>query len=160
MAALYSPRSGQDPSLPPLESRLWWLQLSPDATEVVAAGRLIGLGADATAEGDDEILPTVGTTRDGLPMLAYVVSIRSPPTFELRTAPMSAEGTSQGGTLRVQPSSIRRLANVGVLAVPAFSPDGQWIYAVVRDRPDGETRIKRFAAAPGDPHRSLACRGM
>jgi hypothetical protein len=42
-----------------LDSRLWWLQLSPDATEIVAAGRLIEPDESASGGEGDECHPNV-----------------------------------------------------------------------------------------------------
>jgi hypothetical protein len=144
-------RTRKGVSGPPLGSQLWWLQLSPDATAIVAAGRLIVPEEDEHAPADAECWPVVATTRDGVPMLAYLVANGGRFPFELRTAPITLEGGPAVGVPRVRAGAIRRLADVGVLTAPAFSPDARWVYAAVRDGRSGEVRVSRFAALSDDP---------
>jgi hypothetical protein len=150
------------------DSRLWWLQLSPDATEIVAAGRLIEPDGDADASASasvsvsaaagDECHPSVGISAAGVPMLAYLVEIGSPGLGErqLRTAPIVLEGDPEGGVPRVRAGTARRVARASVLATPAFSPDGRWIYAAVRDQASGEAHVARFAVPSPEPRGALA----
>jgi hypothetical protein len=83
-----------------------------------------------------------------MPMLAYVVRPGDRKPLELRTAPISVEGGSEGGIPLIRPGSARRLTTVNFLTALAFSPDGRWIYAAVRSRADGEVTVARFAVPP------------
>jgi hypothetical protein len=123
--------------------QLWWLQLGPDGTAIVAAGRLLQPdGDDAPARRVVERLPSVGTARDGTPLLAYLTRARGQDAQELWVAPIMIDATS--GAPRVLAAGRRKLAEGCEAAAPAFSADGRWVYAARRHVGSG-TRLERFA---------------
>jgi hypothetical protein len=134
----------------PTWSQLWWLRLSPAGTEIVASGRLIEPRAGEPEA--DEYAPSVGTTSEGVTMLAYLSGPRGIGPAEVRVAPIALAGTSPDGVPRVRAGEARRLAAVDTLAAPAFSSDGRWIYAAVRPQENGGVTLKRIAVAPDNSH--------
>jgi hypothetical protein len=131
---------------------LWWLQLDPDGTEIVAAGRAIARDDDGSAaDRDVERLPAVGATRDGRMLLAYLARRRGRKTWELWVTPIAADGADRA-PWALSPG--RKLVEECLAMAPAFSPDGRWVYAALPDERDG-VRMERFEIAlpAGDPPR-------
>jgi len=81
-------------------------------------------------------------------MLAYLVVSKMKAAVELRTAEIDL---SAGVAPRIRPVAKYRLASEGTLTAPAFSPDGRWVYAPVRDEAGGATHPGRFATVPDVP---------
>jgi hypothetical protein len=143
------------------------LQLSGDASAVVAAGRLTVPSREraSSADPDSEVqehLPCVGVTRDGVAMLAYLVGPVADGGYELWTVPVAVEEESEGraarDVLRVDASAARCLCTSTVLAPPAFSPDARWLYAAIRSAGSGEVVMARFPVTLEDAHGTLTVR--
>ena len=136
------PREAGDARQSPPGQQLWWLELDPGVTSVVAAGRLIvpdGHGSAVARR--EERLPAVGRAGDGVPLLAYLARSPEDTTWELWVAPIVP--AAAGGAPRVLASSGRRLAEGCAAMAPTFSPDGRWIFAASHDVRSG-LRMRRF----------------
>jgi hypothetical protein len=166
LVAVVMVRDPSDLTLRRFSTQIWWLELSGDASAVVAAGRVpVPTGEAATvAEPESDVqehFPCVGTTRDGTTMLAYLSGTGQYARYELWIAPIAVEieGEGQGApgreVLRIRSSAARCLHKSGVLAPPAFSPDGRWLYAAIRPAASDEIIMARFAVMPGDGHSIL-----
>jgi hypothetical protein len=136
--------------------------LSESGTVVVAAGRLLVSSSDAAGVDvtwSEERCPSVGMSHDGVLMLAYIAIPMGQRPGGLWLAPITVESRAGNPFPRVEASAARLLTPTSVAAPPAFSADGRWIYAAVRETPDGEVRLKQFAIAPprvpDDSRRSL-----
>lgn len=127
--------------------QLWWLQLSPDGTSIVAAGRLLRPdGDDAPSQTIEERLPSVGTARDGTALFAYLTRASGESTWALWVATLMADATS--GAPRVPTTGgMRKVAEGCEAVVPVFSADGRWVYATRRNA-RSESLLERFAVAP------------
>ena len=147
-------REAGDASQSPPGQQLWWLELDPDVTAVVAAGRLIvpdGQGSAVARR--EERLPAVGRAGDGAPLLAYLARSPEDATWELWVAPIVP--AAAGGAPRVLASSGRRLAEGCTAVAPTFSPDGRWIFAASHDARSG-LRMRRFEVTAVSPRRPPA----
>jgi hypothetical protein len=133
----------QDLSQTVRTERLWWLKLSPDGGAIVAAERaVVPPDDDQDQAPTDERLPSVGTARDGTPLLAYVARGQGERDWTLWVMPV-APATS-GRCPQVLVSARRMLATGCALAVtPAFSSDGRWVFAARWH--GGSFRVERFA---------------
>jgi hypothetical protein len=124
--------------------------LSPDSEAIVAAGRLIVPAQEEPAEARaEERWPSVGMTRNGVPMLAYLVRPAGLEPWELWLAPIEVGDEAAGRPPRVRATAARRLVASCALAAPAFSPDGRWVYAMVRVEGSDKIHLARFAVATG-----------
>jgi hypothetical protein len=133
---------------------LWWLDLGPEGTEVVAAGLLISPDpTESPARRDEERHPVVGTSHDGMAMLAYLALEAGCATWDLWLAPIARSGMGQ--VLTIPASACRKLAGGCKPVAPAFSADGRWVYAV-RHAPGRGPRLERFPVAPEDDPPRLA----
>ncbi len=109
-------------------SQLWWLQLSPECDAIVGAERAIGPEALGSSQVPlQELLPSVGITSDGTPVLAYLAENQYHAPLELRVSPIAPAASDRGP--RVLRSEGRKLAEGCASVLPAFSADGRWIYA-------------------------------
>ena len=148
-------RDTEDARQSPPSQQLWWLELDPDVSSVVAAGRLIVPGGQGSAVARrEELLPAVGRADDGAPLLAYLARSPEDATWELWVAPIVP--AAAGGAPRVLASSGQRLAEGCAAVAPTFSPDGRWIFAASHDARSG-LRMRRFevtAACAGDRRHS------
>ncbi len=147
------PREAGDVSQSPPGQQLWWLELDPGVTSVVAAGRLIvpdGHGSAVARR--EERLPVVGRAGDGAPLLAYLARSPEDFTWELWVAPIVP---AAGGAPRVLASNGRRLAEGCAAVAPTFSPDGRWIFAASHDAQSG-LRMRRFEVTAVSPRRPPA----
>lgn len=137
------PRSSQSGPTPGFQ--LWWLELSADGGSIVGAEQVIvpeGLGP--TSPRDEERLPNVGLSRDGTPLLAYLARDRGQANWELWLMPIAPAQTGRGP--RVLTAAGRKLAEGCAPVLPAFSADGQWIYA--GRSVGGNLRLERLAIDP------------
>jgi len=136
------------------ELHLWWLQLSPDGEAIVAAGSMIALEESGAEKfWDDFHTPAVGTTPDGLPLLAYLARVRNRASWDLWVAPIVEGGVP--GVPVLQLSAGRKLAEKCVVLEPVFSANGRWIHAAIWEGTSGEFRVKRLAV-PRFEHRKAA----
>jgi hypothetical protein len=119
--------------------RLCWVRPDSDVRRIMEIRRaIIPVGVSPDVE---ERLPSVGRAADGTLVLAYLVRPLSRPRWELRVAPIAVEPSDESP--RVLTSETRRLAEECEAVVPAFSPDGRWIFAALLDTPP-QVRIQRF----------------
>jgi hypothetical protein len=131
--------------------RLWWLRLSENGMSVVEAEPLIlpaRASPDASPARGEERCPCVGMTREGLLMLAYMVIREAQKPGELWVAPVAFESRHDDRVPRVYAATARLVASACVPAAPAFSSDGRWIYTAIREGPNAEVQIRRFAVPP------------
>jgi hypothetical protein len=133
----------QDPSQTVRSVRLWWLKLSPDGGAIVAAERAVVPSKDDLDQApSEERLPSVGTARDGTPLLAYLTQGRGEQGWTLRVMPVAPAASGRGPQVLV--SAGRMLATgCGLAVTPAFSSDGRWVFASRWD--GGKQRVQRFA---------------
>jgi hypothetical protein len=136
--------------------QLWWLDLGPDGTGIVAAGRLIAPDrTEALARRADERHPVVGTTQDGTTMLAYLARQQGGATWELWLTPIARSALATGRLAPIPAG--RKLAGGYEPIPPAFSGDGRWIY-VVRHCPGSGGRLERVPVARRDEPLTVAAR--
>jgi hypothetical protein len=137
--------------------RIWWLQLDPGGTSIVAAGRLLEPGSSNTAV--SERLPNLVSVRGEL-ALAYLAQRSGESGCQLRVAPIHFDPDS--GFLQAHDADSRPLAEDCPPTSPVTSPDGRWITIVRTDSPRLRTeRIAIPAGAESDltsSNRPLACR--
>lgn len=138
---------GNDEVLRP--SRLWWLQLDKDGTAVVDAGPM---RADAEDPGspDEERFPNLASGPGGKLYLAYHRQRTRRDAWELRLAPVEL-GLKDGiPTYREEDS--RKLSDSYAASVMPFSPDGAYLYGVVRGKPlSSPPQVVRFPTElPGE----------
>jgi hypothetical protein len=107
-------------------SQLWWLQLSPDGDAIIGAERAIVPEAPSDVP-PQELLPSVGMTRDGTPVLAYMAESLHQGPLELWVRPIAPAAPGRGP--RVLGSTGRKLAEGCAPVKPAFSADGRSVYA-------------------------------
>jgi len=126
---------------PKMCSRLGWLQLNPEGTEIVRAGRLLGR-EDATPAGvgprPEETLPTVYTAADGAGFtLAYLTRVQGTSGWGLHVAPLEID--SETGTPIVDELRSRTIAENRSHVIPIFSTDGRTLYSVLNSDPKPES---------------------
>jgi probable HAF family extracellular repeat protein len=91
------------------KSRLWWLQVSADADAIVGAERSIVAGTPGQSQvPQQEFLPSVGTTKGGTPLLAYMAMNRYLGPLELWVSPIVPAAPDRGP--RVLRAAGRKLA--------------------------------------------------
>jgi hypothetical protein len=131
---------------------IWWLDLGREGTEIVAAGLLIAPDPDeATPRTAEQRHPIVGTTADGVKVLAYLAREHNRAPWALWLTSITHCGD---GAAPFAPSPAgRKLAEGCVPVAPAFSADGRWVYAA-RCAPGSEPRLERFAVTDDDCPRS------
>jgi hypothetical protein len=124
------------------EPQVWWLQLGEDGLSIEGAGRLtVADAAEDRAATAHERLPNLATTPDRGLALAYLTSTDRR-YWNLRIVPVEIEeGT---GIPRVRTSIVPRVAESCLPTAPTFSPDGRWVYGVLRARGSGP-RLSRFS---------------
>jgi hypothetical protein len=136
------------PRGPMVPRRIWWLRLDDEAEAVVDAGPVFD--HDSLPTDGEATTPSVGTSPDGGPLLAYYVSVDRR-SWDLRIAPLTID---DAGRPRVASGAGTRLAGECLPFIPAaFSSDGRWISAVQLD-PSGRGTILRLdlaAAETPDP---------
>jgi hypothetical protein len=129
-------------------SKLGWLELNPDGTEIVAAGRLTTAGASPISDGaEEERYPAVGRAgAEGIGLVAFLARTADESAWTLLVAPLRND---PAGAPVVVKSSARVLATDCAPAAPSISFDGRWV-AYVRKR-DALSAIRgglRAAVAP------------
>lgn len=148
-----------------MRSRLGWLQLNPQGTEIIRAGRLIGNDSDVTTAGvgqlHDETLPTVYSTADGSNLtLAYLTRVEGACGWVLHVAPLEID--SETGTPVVDEIRSQTIADKQSHAVPIFSADGRTLFSVVNTEPKPDTiariRVPELQRAPAAVLARLAVR--
>jgi hypothetical protein len=139
---------------------LWWLQIDPDQTTILAAARLIvneggsDKGGSSRAP-DEERRPCVGRASDGRLLLAYLGRRPEQSAWDLRVAPISVDGSS--GAPRIVRSAERTLARGCIALAVAFSADGRSIHVSLRDTQSvGAWGVLRSYPIPSDLFGSIA----
>jgi hypothetical protein len=141
--------------------RLWWLELSEDATAIVGAGPLMGPDGDddkGAAGGPEQRLPNIAATAEGDLALAYLSRQSSQTLWELCVASIMINPATGAPTVRH--GSIQNVSGSFLPSAPAFSADGRWVYGI-RNHDLGTSRlvVQRFPAtdalaqADGAPRR-------
>jgi hypothetical protein len=137
--------------------QVWWLQLDPGGTSIVAAGRLLEPGSSDTAV--SRRLPNLVSIR-GEPALAYLAQRPGESGCQLRVAPIHFDPDS--GSPQAHDVDSRTLAEECPPTSPVVSPDGRWITVVRTGGP--HLRTERIAIPGGaepdltSSNRLLACR--
>jgi hypothetical protein len=147
-----------DLSEPEWTVRLWWLKLSPDGGAIVAAERAI-LPGDDDRDGvrSEERQPSVGTARDGTPLLAYLAYDQGQDDWRLWVIPVAAAASGRAPQVLASAGRVQA-TRCALVMTPTFSSDGRWIYAscwVGR-----KFRVHRFAvdiATEGSTAKYRAC---
>ena len=104
---------------------IWWLQLDANRTTITASGRV-------TIDGDphsDEFRPSIATTSDGTPLLAYLVHDAQTSAWEMHLAPL--EFDPENGFPRVKSSKGIVLETQTKPGRPIFSPDARELYCAL-----------------------------
>jgi hypothetical protein len=118
---------------------IWWLQLGTDGLSIVDAGRL--LEPAPAAKPTVTRHPNLVRGADGTPALAYLTHSPGQSGYQLRVAPIRFDPDSHVPHSRDAESLV--LAEDCPPAIPAVSPDGQWVTIV---RPGGsDLKVERIA---------------
>jgi hypothetical protein len=136
-SVMLSDPEGRQQRLP--NFRLCWVRPDSDLRNILETRQAID--PDGVSPDTDERLPSVGRAADGTLRLAYLIHAPARARWELWVAPLAVEPSD--GNPRVLASERQRLADECAPAVPAFSPDGRWIFAAVHDARSG-VRTRRF----------------
>jgi hypothetical protein len=137
LASLYFKRGGADGRN---AWQVWWLELDPGATSILAAGPIL------RPEPGDEVgeyrLPNLVRRHAGATAtLAYLARVAEQPGYELRIVPVRFDSGSD--VPHAAEAETRVLARGCVLATPTASPDGRWLTVL---RPEGRSvRPERLA---------------
>ncbi|MHC5536834.1 hypothetical protein ACYOEI_01010 [Singulisphaera rosea] len=124
--------------------QIWWLELNPEYTKIVAAGRLTRPNVP-----DDglttERCPTIGTDRSGRLLLAYLDRRSSEPRSQwtLKVAPIELEADS--GVPSVVTAESRTICKQCVATPPSFSLDNRWLRYLTWPKAPGPWQVQRFA---------------
>jgi hypothetical protein len=126
-----------------LPSQIWWLELNPRATAIVAAGRLtVPDVAKDPMPVVEERMPSIAAAADGTPMLAYLSRAGGYHDWQIRLGPVTIDPETRAPKAVVADSLL--IAEKSAAVAPAFSPDGRWLNGVIlpeRSRSEAE----RFA---------------
>ncbi len=119
-------------------ARLWWLRLDSKGKSIVGAGPLFGSELEPL---DDESAPNVAV-HEGKLVLAYVTAPHERPSpRRLFVTPLQIDAKT--GVPAADRARSAELAYDCADAVPAFAPDGHWVYSVIH--PSGpEAKMERF----------------
>jgi hypothetical protein len=128
-----------------LGSQLWWIELGSDGMGIEAAGPLVLPDGDP-AEDQEDRLPSVATTAQGEPLLAYMHRSKGQTLWELRLARITID--PQTGIPSVHPGDVVRLSRDCVATPPVFALDGQSIYTILGADVSNDACIaRRFSVA-------------
>lgn len=124
--------------------QIWWLQLDPESTEIVAAGRLTR--AEVPDDGlTSERCPVIGTDVGGRLLLAYLQrrthDLRS--HWRLKVVPIVIRPDS--GALTVLDAESRTLCERCVATTPSFSADHRWLRCLTWPEGSGAWQVRGFA---------------
>jgi hypothetical protein len=114
--------------------RLWWLELSDDASRVIAAGRLVG--GEAGLVGVEQRFPNVAVAPDGESRLVFLERRESEPTWGLRSVRLEFDartgrpraatdpaGPDAGPAVRLRAAPL--LLSADAATVHGLSPSGR-----------------------------------
>jgi hypothetical protein len=121
-------------------SRLWWLELNREATEVVPRGTVVPIEGPGPAPRRYERLPSVGISADGSRWLAYLARRQFGARWELWLLPLELGSSDQPP--RPDRSAARCLVDGCAPMAPSFSTDGRWLYAWLLE--GNRIRLRRF----------------
>ena len=127
-------------------SRLWWLKLNAEGTEIVAAEPLEKEGAPegSGARAGQARYPAIATKASGELTLAYLwQDLESRGTWELRLESLGFDSKTREP--RVNAGLPKRIASEHLPVVPQFSLDGGSIYGILR----GEGTLAKTAGLVG-----------
>lgn len=137
-------------------ARLWWLRLSDADLAIEDAGRLIEPRGGVDSGSDlEEHLPCVSATPDGGLALAFLAHRDGDHGLELRLARLAIDAVT--GNPRVDPATVRVVAQHRTRSRPAFSPQGRWVYSFPNEHPLPAC-ADRFSVLDGLPQRRLGVR--
>ena len=134
-------------------SRLYWLQLDPAGTQVVAAGPLVDHDANRSAGPEcDERSPTVAVLPDGSLGLAFTQLVEGESSWTTRLGALRVE--ADGRPVAAPSSTARVVAQRSQAAPLAFSADGRFLNVLIGDRGQTESiaRIATVAAPAPAPN--------
>ncbi len=110
------------------KSRVWWLRLTDDASAIADAGPLALDRPDDATEGPEEYSPVVVPGQGGRFTLAYLSREGDGRSCALNVARLKMNPATGAPGFLVSESRV--ILRDVAMNTPAFSPDGQWIYAV------------------------------
>ncbi len=121
-------------------SEIWWLELNPRATAIVAAGRLtVPAGETDPLGGVEERMPSIAATPDGTPVLAYLSRPKGRHDWQIRLAPVTTDPETRSPRAAAADSLL--IAESSAAVAPTFSSDGLWLNGVIlpeRSRAEAE----------------------
>ncbi len=118
-------------------TRLWWLELNPQRTEIIGAGRLPVTGPE-----NRERWPVLARSPQGRLTLAYLVRQDGSVGWMLRLAELESTDDPMN-PFRLRPIPLTQ-TEPGADGPPVFSTDGRWVNIIAK-REGGPTWIEQFA---------------
>ena len=131
-------------------SRLYWLQLDPAGTKIVATGPLVDHDANRSSSPNcDERSPTVALLPDGSLGLAFTQLAEGGSSWTTRLGALRVD--ADGRPIAAPSATARVVAPRSQAAPLAFSTDGRFLNVLVgdRDQTDAVARIATVAAPAG-----------
>ena len=110
-----------------LSAEIWSLRLDKEFTAILEAHRVTEPVSAAPTE--DERLPNLTVSTDGRPTLAYLKKSRSSPSWRLIVCPLHTDSSK---IFRASRTEEVEIVSDHAATLPAFSPDGRWIFTVAR----------------------------
>jgi hypothetical protein len=124
----YLAKESEKQATPP---RLWWLELSSDASAVLSAGPLTDPAASSESlKYEAERFPNVARTPDGRLIAVFSTRPHLGADWELRLGPIGFDTSS--GTPVVSLAETRTLARNQIGTLTPFSVDGRYVFALLR----------------------------
>jgi hypothetical protein len=109
-------------------SRIWWLEMSDGGYEIVAAGPLTG-PSPATNRSVVERMPNVTVGPSGRATIAFLTRAKEDTSWRLCAASLSLDDSTGKPVIAPGRERIRNVAVDLVPSTPAFSTDGQAVFA-------------------------------
>jgi hypothetical protein len=118
-------------------ARIWWLEMNEHADEIVGAGRLTVPEPRSTGSRSmDERMPNVSVCPSGKLTVAYLTRAHENNSWRLNLAPLALDVRTGRPAIAGGPGEV---ASDLQLIPPAFSTDGQIVFASAKDG-----RIKKY----------------
>ena len=132
--ASLSTKSRVDGKLRAEPAQIWWLEMSPRGDEILSAGRLTALATSTDASAPTvERMPNVTVSPAGRLTLAYLARVGHETSWRLCCAAVSIEKSTGKPTIVGSPVTTNELPGALLPSPPAFSSDGQTVFASTED---------------------------